>query len=228
MATVTTADPVLGRDLMIQFDVKLPSWILTNDDLSPVGIRISRARYVLVGIKIQNRLPNRIDLVRRNHVARKLSVRTRCRRSLASSAGIVDPGLSSVRIRRIGKIGRTLREVTGAFQVGRDTSFKVSWILLAYLFEIDKKERLVFLQRTTKRETILVPHVVGFIVGVEKVSRIKCRPLSVPPTAAVKGIRALLQDHIHYGPAIVTKLRRKAIVLNLELLHDLHRRLVID
>src|SRR5215471_5377372 len=50
MATVTTAYPVLGRDLMIQFDIELPARIFTDDDFSPVGIRIGRARYVLVRI----------------------------------------------------------------------------------------------------------------------------------------------------------------------------------
>src|SRR5690348_940098 len=129
-------------------------------------------------------------------------MRTRCRRSLVSSARIVDSGLSSVRIRRVRKIGGTLREVTSAFQVSGDATLQVGWILLPYLFEIDKKERLVFLDRTTKRETILVPYVVGFLASVEEVSRIKIGALSIPPAAAVKGIRALLQDHIHHGPAV--------------------------
>ena len=99
-------------------------------------------------IEIQNRLPNRIDLVSRDLVARKLIVRTRRRRPLVPRARIVDAGLSSIRIRRIGQISRALGEVTGALQVGGDNSFHVDRILLTNLFQIDKKESLVSLEWT--------------------------------------------------------------------------------
>ena len=218
MTTVTPTDLVVRRDLMIQFDVKLPGWIGGQNDLTEVGLRIDCARYVGVRIKIQNRLADGVDLVGGDYVAGELCSWARRGRSLVSSARVVD----AVVVRgALGEIARTL-------VVGGNDPFQSVGIPLANLLEIDKEECLVLLQRTAEREAVLIPHVVGLFAGVKVVAGIKCRPLPVPPPAAVEGVRALLQDHVHDGAAVVAELGGKAVVLDLEFLHDLDRRLVVD
>src|SRR5208337_558836 len=126
-------------------------------------------------IKIQNRLADGVDLVRRDLVQYRHSVdyigelvsRTRRGRSLTSSARVVDSSGCGSRIRRIWQVGRALGEVTSAFQVGGDNPFQVVGILLANLLEIDKEEGLALLQRTAEREAILIAHVVGLFAGVK-------------------------------------------------------------
>ena len=44
----------------------------------------------------------------------------------------------------------------------------------------------------------------------------------------MKGVRALLQHHIHDGTAVVAELGGEAVVLDLEFLHDFDRRLVVN
>ena len=44
----------------------------------------------------------------------------------------------------------------------------------------------------------------------------------------MKLVRALLQHDVDDGSAVVAELCREAVVLNLELLNDLNRRLVVD
>src|SRR5215831_12055443 len=72
VAAVASIDLVLGRELMIHLSVELPAWIGRNDDLAPVRIWKGRARYVRLRIKIQNRLPDWVDVSGRNFVSRKL------------------------------------------------------------------------------------------------------------------------------------------------------------
>ena len=43
----------------------------------------------------------------------------------------------------------------------------------------------------------------------------------------MKLVRALLQHDVDDGSSVVAELCREAVVLELELLHDLHRRLVV-
>src|SRR6185503_20957021 len=110
-------------------------------------------------------------------------------RSLVSRAGIVDSG---IRLRRgricriVRRVGRAVRKVTLSLLRGRDDSFQVDRILLANLFHIDKKEGLVFLERSAEGKPILIADVIRFFTSVEEVSGIKVGPLSIPPTAAVK------------------------------------------
>src|SRR5206468_3324140 len=93
---VVTAVPttyfVIAGELMIQFDVELPTRVGTNNDLAPVRVWVNGTRYVGMRIKIQNRLPDGIDLAGRDLVARKLVVRT-SRRSLVSGARVVNSGI---------------------------------------------------------------------------------------------------------------------------------------
>src|SRR5205807_9672385 len=65
------------------------------------------------------------------------------------------------------------------------------------------------------------------LAGIEEITSIKVGALPVPPAAAVKVVRTLLQHHVHDGAAVVAELGGKAVVLNLELLHDLDRGLVV-
>src|SRR5256885_6170571 len=44
----------------------------------------------------------------------------------------------------------------------------------------------------------------------------------------MKGVAALPQHHVHDGSAVVAKLGGKAVVLDLELLHDFNRRREVD
>src|SRR6266536_1435261 len=68
VTAVTSADFVIGRDLMIQLDVDLPTRIGAKDDLAPVGVRKDRTLYVGKRIQIQNRLADRVNFVRRDDV----------------------------------------------------------------------------------------------------------------------------------------------------------------
>src|SRR5947209_11853627 len=105
---------------------------------------------------------------------------------------------------------RAGREVAGAFQCGRNEPFQVDWILLANLFEIHKEKCLVLDDWPPDREAILIADVVGLFARVEEIASIKVGSLPVPPAAAVKRIRALLQHHIYDRAAIVAKLGGKA------------------
>src|SRR5439155_15352926 len=69
----------LASELMIQFDVELPTWIATDNDLAPVRIRITSTRYVGMRIQIQNRLPDRVYLIRGDYIVQKLRVGARRR-----------------------------------------------------------------------------------------------------------------------------------------------------
>src|SRR5690348_17506531 len=69
---------------------------------------------------------------------------------------------------------------------------------------------------------------VGLVARIEEIACIKVRSLSIPPTAAMKCIRTLLEHHVDDRAAIVPKLGRKAVVLYLELLHDFNRGLVVN
>src|SRR5437899_3325753 len=69
---------------------------------------------------------------------------------------------------------------------------------------------------------------VGLFATIEVVAGIKCCPLPIPPTAAVKAVGALLQHHVHDRAAVVSKLGGKAVVLDLKLLHDFDRGLIVD
>ncbi len=188
VTAVTPADFVIGRDLMIQLDVELPTRIGANDDLAPVGLRKARTLYVGERIQIQNRLADRVDSVCRDnvvHPTNRKSVPWICwtrRGSLVSSARIVDSG----------GVCWTLREVSGAFRRSGYDSLKVDGVLLTNLFQIDKEESLIPLQRTAESEAILIPYVVGLFAGVEEVAGIKVGPLPVPPATAVKVVRPLL------------------------------------
>src|SRR5215467_2356386 len=63
---------------------------------------------------------------------------------------------------------------------------------------------------------------------IEEIICVQRGPLPKPPTAAMKLIAAFFKDDIDNCAAVVSKLRREAVVLNLELLHDLNGRLVVD
>src|SRR5262249_48478852 len=93
---------------------------------------------------------------------------------------------------------------------------------------VHKEEGLVFLNRPSDRKAVLIPDVIRFLAGVEEVPGISCRPLAVPPAAAVESVSSLLEHHIHDGAAIVSELRRETVVLHFEFLHDLDGRFVID
>src|SRR5262249_52243769 len=80
----------------------------------------------------------------------------------------------------------------------------------------------------TQCEPILIAHVIRLVARIEIVSGVEVRALSVPPTAPVKLVGALFQNDVDEGPTVVAVLRRKAIVLNFELLHDLDRGLVVN
>src|SRR5205814_8834344 len=107
------------------------------------------------------RLPDRIDLVGWDYIVQKFSMRTRRRRSLVSSARIVDASSLSrtIRVGRVRQIGRALRKVTRALQVGRNNTFQGNRILLPNLLKIDKKEGLVFLYRPAKSEAVFISNV---------------------------------------------------------------------
>ena len=60
------------------------------------------------------------------------------------------------------------------------------------------------------------------VVGIERI------PLAEPPTAAVELVATLLHHDVEHGPAIVAVFRGEAVVRELELLNDLHRRRVVD
>src|SRR5580704_13434728 len=62
MTTVAPANLVVGGNLMVQLDVELPAWIGAQNDLTEVGRRVGRARYVGVRVQIQNRLSDGVDL----------------------------------------------------------------------------------------------------------------------------------------------------------------------
>src|ERR1019366_7517266 len=178
IAAVASANLVVGSDLMIHLNVELPSRSGLEGHGAPVDIGVGRPGNVGVRIQIQNRLADRVDLVRRDLVVYRYSVdyigelvpRTRIGSIVVTSARVVDAGVCGIRIRRIWQVGRALGEVTGTLQVGGDDSLQVYRILLAHLFEIDKEECLVLLQRTAQREAILIPHVVGLFAGVEVVA----------------------------------------------------------
>src|SRR5436305_1063032 len=178
-------------------------------------------------IQIQNRLTDGIDLVRRDYVIRKGIMRTRCR-VLVARARIVDSGLSSIGVAEIGQVGNTLRKVSRTLQVCWNESFQVARILLPDLFEIHKEECLVLNDWPADREAVLIPHMVGLVSRIEEVARIKVGSLPVPPAAAMKCVGTLLQHHVHDRAAVISELRRKAVVLYFEFLHDFDRGLVID
>src|SRR5215831_9169361 len=59
------------------------------------------------------------------------------------------------------------------------------------------------------------------------IARIRRRTLKIPPTASMEIVGARLHHHVDDRAAVIAKLRREAVVLDLELLHRLHRWLVI-
>ena len=71
---------------------------------------------------------------------------------------------------------------------------------------------------------------IGFLAGlrVEKVAGIGSGALSKPPAASVEFVGATFQHHVYNGAAVIAEFGGEAVVLNLELLNDLHRRLVIN
>ena len=105
--------------------------------------------------------------------------------------------------------------------------FNVHGILLPGFFEIHEEECTVLDDGPAHREAVLVAEMIGLFATVEKIACIECRPLSVPPSAAVELVGALLQHDVDDRPSVVAELCREAVVLELELLHDLHRRLVV-
>src|SRR5271157_1514641 len=226
MATVASPDLVFGGDLMIQLYVELPSGVDVQNGFTEVGRWIDRPLDIGFRIELENRLADRVDLVRRDLVENRhsvdyigeLVVGTRSGGSLVSRARVVDAA----------DVGRICREVAATLRISGDDRFQGLGILLAYLFEIDKKECLVLLDRAAQGEAILIPHVAGFLAGIEEVAGISRRSLSVPPAAAVKLVPSLLQHHVHDRAAVVAKLGGKAVVLDLELLRDLDRGLKIN
>src|SRR5437660_1119550 len=107
-------------------------------------------------------------------------------------------------------------------------TFDIDRILLSALFKIQKEKCLVLLNRTSQRKSILITQMFRLWACVEVVPRVGCRTLKIPPAAAMERVAALLQHHVDDRAAIVAELRREAIVLYLELLHDLNRRLVVN
>ena len=63
---------------------------------------------------------------------------------------------------------------------------------------------------------------------IEEIIRIQRGSLPKPPTTAMKLIAALFEHNIDNRAAVVSKLGGEAVVLNLELLDDLNRRLVVN
>ena len=82
MTAVTPTDLMVSADLMIQFDIELPRRIGRKDDLAEIDIRIDCTLNVGVRIKVQNRLADRIDLVRGDYVVQGIVPR---------ALGVADP-----------------------------------------------------------------------------------------------------------------------------------------
>ena len=99
VTAVTSGYFLVGGDLMVELDIKLPAGVAANNHLAPVGVWEYRALYVGHWIEIQNRLSDRIDLVGWDYVARKFSVRAR-RPTLISRTWIIDAS-RIVRVRRV-------------------------------------------------------------------------------------------------------------------------------
>src|SRR5215467_7561256 len=114
MAAVTSANPMLRVELVVYFDVELPSRRDTKDYLSPVRIRIRGVRNVGMRIQIQNRLPNWIYSVSGNYVTGKLIVWARGVGSLAAGARIINSRLIGIGIIWICQVRWTLRKVPRA------------------------------------------------------------------------------------------------------------------
>src|SRR5581483_10256395 len=98
----------------------------------------------------------------------------------------------------------------------------------ANLFEITKEERLVVNDGAADGETVLIADVLRFVAAIEIISRIEFGPLAIPPSAAMKFVAALFQHHVHNGAAVIAELGGKTVVLQLEFLDDLNRRLIIN
>src|SRR5215468_2223840 len=210
---------------MIDLHIELPRGSVRQCDRPEVRVWKSGVRNIRVWIQVQDRLPDGINVRRARDrigtlyfVARESIVRTREIGICISRAGIKD----AVSIRQ------TLREISGTLQIRGHDSLDVDGIMLPNFFKINKEERAILDNWSTQCEPILIAQVIRLVSAIEIVSGVEVRALSVPPTAPVKLVGALFQNDVDEGPTIVAVLRRKAVVLNLELLHDLDRGLVVN
>src|SRR5215469_6456486 len=176
-------------------------------------------RKIWFGIKIDDRLPNRVDLAGRDHV--QVPVVTDLRPG--GTVRLADDGVIDI-IHSAAKVAGPLRQ-------GGRTGDNVERFVVAYSLDVTEEERLVFSERPAQRESILIALVVGFGSNrgrVKEIPGISTGALSKPPAAAVEIVGAALQGHIHNRSAVVSELRGEAVVLYFELLDNLHRRLVIN
>src|SRR5215469_14696797 len=176
-------------------------------------------RKIWFRIKIDDRLPNRVDLAWRDHI--QVPVVTDLR-----------PG-GTVRLADDGVIDiiHSAAKVSGPLRQGGRAGDNVERFIVAHSLDIAEEERLVFSERPAQPESILIALVVGFGSKrrtVKKIPGIATGALSKPPGAAVEIVGTALQGHIHNRSAVVSELRGEAVVLYFELLDNLHRRLVID
>src|SRR5439155_24296456 len=92
-------------------------------------------------------------------------------------------------------------------------------------FYVDKKECLVHEDRAAQQDAILISGVprsgLPGLLG-EKFVGIQPSALSKPPAAAMEVVSAALQHHVDYRSAVAAEFGGIAVVLHLELLHDLN------
>ena len=185
MATAVAAiDFVILADLVIDFYVKLPKWKMAQHHLAEVRIREHRTVHVRFRIQVDDRLPDGINLVRRNHVGRfKWSTRASVVRIAGHILGIEDIDL---RLER-----QQFRKVSLPHQICWHVAFQICGVILAPLLDIEEEERLVTNNRPAYSKPILIAHMIGFFRGVKEVLGIKFRTLSVPPPGTMKPVAAL-------------------------------------
>src|SRR5208283_269198 len=202
---------------MVEFEIEL---ILRAVGESVFAKVEELAGQIGLGIEINDGLPDGIDFVLGNYVPGDL----RSGRAIGAAAdGVIN------RIHRSGKIacplvGRSERPIH------RYAGYDVNGFVVSDLLQIEKEEGAVLPDRSTHGETILVARVQRLDAGlrIEEIAGIGARALEEPPTAAVECVGSASQNHVYDGPAVVAELRGKAIVLDLELLNDLDRGLVIN